>query len=133
MLHTAVPKNWRKSSTVFEALGHAWRGIVYGLKIERNLRLQAVIFVVVLAASLFLRLSALALAVIVAVASLVLALEMINTAFELLSNIVQRRFHDRVRAVKDLAAGAVLLASVLAAVAGMLILGPAAVDLFLRT
>ena len=49
-------------------------------------------------------------AIIVCIA-FVLAMEMINTAIEKLSDVVQQGFHPGIKKVKDIAAGAVLVAA----------------------
>ena len=52
---------------------------------------------------------------------LVLGLELINTAIEELVNLVMPTIHPQAGKVKDIAAGAVLAASVMAVVVGVLI------------
>lgn len=50
--------------------------------------------------------------------------EAFNTAIEVLCDLVQPGFHPQVKRIKDLAAGAVLLAAVTAALIGMTVFGP---------
>ena len=50
--------------------------------------------------------------------------EIVNTAFEHLCNVVQPDFHVSVKAAKDVAAGAVLVAAMAAAVIGGLVFLP---------
>ncbi len=56
--------------------------------------------------------------------TLVLVAELLNTAFEHLCDVVQPELHASVKAAKDVAAGAVLVASIGAAVIGALIFWP---------
>lgn len=50
--------------------------------------------------------------------------EALNTAFEFLADVTTPEFHPLVKKAKDVAAGAVLLASIGSVVIGVLILGP---------
>jgi diacylglycerol kinase len=54
----------------------------------------------------------------------VLALEIINTAIEKLSDIVNASIHPVIKQVKDLSAGAVLLASIMSFIIGCIIFLP---------
>lgn len=56
--------------------------------------------------------------------SLVLVTEMLNTAIEFLVDFVSPQYNDLAGKVKDLAAGAVLFAALMAAVIGILVFGP---------
>jgi len=54
----------------------------------------------------------------------VLGLEMINSALEHLCNLVQRDYHPLVKKIKDVSAGAVLIASIISVVIGFIIFIP---------
>lgn len=51
---------------------------------------------------------------------IMLAAELINTAFELLCNEVTEQYSERIRDVKDIAAGAVLVSAIASAVVGLM-------------
>ena len=55
---------------------------------------------------------------------LVLSLEMINSAIEKICDLIQPNQHPQIKIIKDVAAGAVLLASIGAAIIGAIILLP---------
>lgn len=61
--------------------------------------------------------------IVVAIA-IVLAAELVNTAFEHLCDVVQPDLHASVRAAKDVAAGAVLVCSIASAVIGVMVFWP---------
>jgi diacylglycerol kinase len=54
----------------------------------------------------------------------VIATEMLNTAIEAAMDYATRDIHPQVKVVKDVAAGAVLVAAITAVVVGLFILGP---------
>ena len=79
--------------------------------------------VVVLAGFLFKLSNVEWLAVVFAI-GLVLAGEAINSAIERLSDVVQPEWDDRIRDVKDISAGAVLICAITAAIIGIIVFLP---------
>jgi len=104
-----------------ESFNAAVEGFIYVLKTERNMRIHflAAFFFVLLGVYLnftYLEISALALVI-----ALVLATEMINTAIELTIDMIKTEFHPMARMIKDIGAGAVLLASINAVIVGYIL------------
>lgn len=118
-------KEWRRSKTLTEASRHAWRGLRLSVYQERALRWQYLALLLAVLLAIWLDLSFGQIAILLAVSALVLCLEMVNSALETLSNVIQPSYDGRVRNVKDVAAGAVLLASLMALVVGILLFVPA--------
>ena len=85
--------------------------------------------VVVLAGFLFKLSNVEWLAVVFAI-GLVLAGEAINSAIERLSDVVQPEWDDRIRDVKDISAGAVLICAITAAIIGIIVFLPKLIMLF---
>ena len=56
--------------------------------------------------------------------ALVFAAEILNTAIELLADLIDKNYNEKIGMVKDLAAGAVLIISIAAAIVGGLIFIP---------
>lgn len=101
----------------------AGRGIALGSR-GRNFRVMLAVAVVVFGLGLWLGLSAPRWTALVLSVGLVLALELVNTAGEMLVDILSPDYDARYGQVKDVLAGAVLLAAVATAVVGVLVLGP---------
>jgi len=91
---------------------------------EQNFRIQLIAFVAIVAAGTFLGIHAWELIALVLVGGAVLVLECINSAVERLLDLVQPRLHEYVREIKDIMAGAVLVASVGSVVVGITIFLP---------
>lgn len=90
----------------------AFEGIVYVLRTQRNMRIHVAAGTIGLLLALVLGVSRLEfLAVLVAV-SIVLIAEMFNTAIEATIDALVTHFHPLVKVAKDVAAGAVLVATV---------------------
>jgi undecaprenol kinase len=103
------------------SFGHAIDGLAYLLRHEWNFRIHlAITLVVVVAAAVlgFDRLEWIALLLIIA---LVLVAEALNTALERLVDLVQPEIHPTARWAKDAGAAAVLLASLMAILIGLLL------------
>ena len=86
-----------------------------------NFRLEVVIGVCALLLSVFLRTGVVPVLILCA---LVLSLEMLNSALEAAVDLASPELHPLAKYAKDAAAGAVLIAALISAVAGLWLLGP---------
>ena len=93
-------------------------------RFDRNGKLHLLAAVLVTAAGWYFALSAMEWCVLLLCMGLVIGLEMVNYALENLCNLVHNDFHPLVKAVKDVAAAAVLWAAIASAVVGMIIFIP---------
>ncbi|HRQ10014.1 MAG: diacylglycerol kinase [Trueperaceae bacterium] len=106
---------------VRRSLGFAATGLARAWRDQRNFRVEVALAAVAVALGW---LTGAALVPIVVVIGLVLALELVNSAVEALVDLVQPSHHELAKAAKDLAAAAVLVGAVMAAVVGVLVIGP---------
>jgi diacylglycerol kinase len=103
----------------------AWQGIKWVIINERNMKIHLALAVLVAAAGLWTGVSSWELVVLSLVITLVLALEMVNSAVEQVVNLyIGTDFHPVAKKVKDIAAGAVLLAAINAVIIGAIIFWP---------
>ena len=113
-----------KHTNFFSALKIAMIGI-RGLFVEsRNARIQLVIFSLVLVAGFIVELNRFEWLWLLIASTIVLALEAMNTSIELLADVYTLEFNQKIKQVKDIAAGAVLIASIFAVIVGVLIFLP---------
>ena len=110
--------------TILKSFPFAIRGIGLVVKGERNAKVHLLATCVILIAGIFFEISIsdwywLAMAV-----SIVWITESINTAIEKLVDLVSPEYHIIAGNIKDIAAGAVLIASIFALVIGILIFIP---------
>ncbi|MEW6095302.1 MAG: diacylglycerol kinase [bacterium] len=115
-------KDLKQFRGLSDSFNYAISGIVHGLKTQRNMQLHVVVMVLVLLASLFLDLTRIELAVIFFAIGLVLISEMVNTAIESIVDLIIDTHHKIAGTAKDIGAGAVLIASIIALTIGYLIL-----------
>jgi len=110
--------------TLADSLRYALEGLGYVVHHERNARIHLAMAFAVVALGLWLGLTLEQWAFIVAAIALVFAGEMLNTVVELLVDLICPQVNPLAKHVKDVAAGAILVASIAAAILGLMILGP---------
>ena len=98
---------------------YAFRGIVYCINNERNMRIHTVTALYVFAFSFFFDLTRTQYAVLFLTFALVLAAELFNTVAEELSDLSAASFNPVVRIVKDMASGAVLVGAAFSVAVGI--------------
>jgi diacylglycerol kinase (ATP) len=106
------------------SFAHASAGLARLLREEPNARIHLAVSLVVVSMGLFFSLAGWEWVALILAIAIVWIAEALNTALERLCDAVTREHDARIGAAKDLAAGAVLLASAAAALVGGLVLGP---------
>ena len=106
---------------LFHSFNHAFEGIMYAARTQRNMRTHLVIALLVIFGALWLRFERSNLIDLVTIIALVLALELLNTAIEAIVDLLTVTHHPLAKTAKDAAAGAVLVASIAAVVIGYLL------------
>ena len=101
-----------------EAVTCALRGIRLAARSEKHFRAHLVIAALALLAAVWAGLTALEVGVLAVIIALVLVSELVNTAIEMLTDLLHPGEGQRAAAVKDVAAAAVLVTSGLAVVVG---------------
>lgn len=109
---------------LFKSFHYASRGIGIAWQHEQSFRIQVLAAAVVVALMLWLRVTLGEAVALILLIILVLTLEIINSILERFVDVFKPRIHPMVEEIKDLMAGAVLIASVGALIVGFLILGP---------
>ena len=109
---------------LIKSFGYALSGVAYTIKTQLNFRIHLVAILMVLLAGWYFHLSASEWLWIVLAIGLVLVAELLNTAIEILVDLVSPDFNIQAGRVKDVAAGAVVIAAMIAVVIGLLIFIP---------
>jgi diacylglycerol kinase len=103
------------------SFGYAWNGLIVAVREQLNLKIHFIAALVVVAAGYYFRVTATEWYVLIITMALVISLELINTAIENLVDLVTIERKPLAGKIKDIAAAAVLVASIASAVAGILI------------
>ncbi|OWY19061.1 diacylglycerol kinase [Sphingobacteriales bacterium UPWRP_1] len=112
---------WKKELNSF---GYAFRGIWQALRRERHMQIHAFCAFAVLACSWYIGLTVYEWCMVIFAIGLVMAAEIFNSAIEQLTNMASPNFDPLAGRVKDMSAGAVLVAAISAAIVGCLIFLP---------
>ena len=107
-----------------KSFGYAIQGIVVFFKTQYNAWIHLLAALVACVLGFVLKISTVEWCWIVFAIALVLVAEMLNTALEFLTDLVSPSVHPLAKKVKDVAAGAVLVAAITSLVIGALIFIP---------
>lgn len=108
-----------------QAFRYALAGLWYVVRTQRNAWIHAIATVIVIFLGIWLQVGRQDWAVLILAIFIVWQAEIINTALEAITDLASPEDHPLARVGKDVGAGAVLLASVLAFILGMIVLIPA--------
>jgi len=109
---------------LFKSFGHAFRGLKYMLRNEQNFQLEVLMGFFVMILMFIFDIRGVEKVALFLVIFSVLAMEIINTIFERVVDILKPRVHPYAQLIKDIMAAAVLIASIGAIVIGFIIFYP---------
>jgi diacylglycerol kinase len=121
-----------RSTSRFAAFKHAFAGWWYVLRTQRNAWIHALATSVVVALGFFLKLGYGAWATLFLAIGLVWTAEFVNTALEAIVDLASPELNQLAKVGKDVGAAAVLIASLVAVLIGILILGPPLLERLIR-
>ena len=111
----------RRTPRILQSLNWAFEGVIHVLRSERNMRIHFAVATAVLVLAFTYGVTKLELMALLVAISFVLIAEMVNTAIEKTIDLAATSFDPLAKTAKDIAAGAVLIASVNAVVIGYLV------------
>jgi diacylglycerol kinase len=112
------------SWNVVRSAYHAFSGLMWVAPRTPSLRLGIVVVIALAAGGVLLRMTGVEIAMLVLVGTLLLAVETINTAIEMLSDYVQPQRDPKIGKIKDVAAGATAVTEIGAAIVVVVLLWP---------
>ncbi len=111
-------------SRLIKSFQYAVRGLVKVFREEQNLRVQTIVAIFVLLLSWNFNLNHIELSIIFIVIAIVILMEILNSAVERISDVLKPRIDNYVKEIKDVMAAAVMSASILAIIVGIIIFWP---------
>ena len=102
----------------------AFKGIAHVFLFEKNFRMHLIIALTMMILGIYMRLNALEWVILLSFVCLVLVTEIINSCLERFLDAALPFKNNKTRVIKDMAAGAVLVASVFSVIAGIIIFLP---------
>ncbi len=117
--------SWRIAKDLPTSFLYAGKGLGYAFSTQRNFRIHVCFAVTAFSLGFFLGLDKSDLAIMSLTATIVLVLELLNTAIESVVDLaIGKRFHPLAQIAKDCSAGAVLVASISSVLIAILLLFP---------
>ena len=118
-----------KSQPLFKAFGHAFDGMFHFFRTDRNGKIHLLVALLITVAGWFCKVSVTEWCIFLLCFGTVISFEMINHALEKLSDAVHPEQHNLIKVSKDVAAAAVLWATIISILIGILILLPKLISL----
>jgi diacylglycerol kinase (ATP) len=110
------------------SFGYAWKGIAWLIRSQPNAQIHLAATICAVATAWWLQITAGEWCAILIVTGLVWSAEAMNSALELLADHLAPDDHPLVGKAKDIAAGGVLIAAIVAAVVGAIVIGPKLIE-----
>lgn len=114
----------QRAGSLLESFRYAFAGLRYAFTTQRNIRVQSTIGGLALVASVLLKIPLHEVAILALVSGLVISLEMVNTVFETIVDLVSPEYHPLAKIAKDVGAAAVITTAITSILVGLLLLGP---------
>ena len=107
-----------------KSIGYACKGAFLLLKTESSIKIQFVIAILITIAGFYFNISLTEWALQILAIGLVMSIEGLNTAIEAIADFMHPDRHEKIGFLKDIAAGAVFIASLAALIVGCIIYLP---------
>ncbi|HIA35462.1 MAG TPA: diacylglycerol kinase family protein [Flavobacteriales bacterium] len=107
-----------------KSFNNASRGIIQLFKRQQNARLQLLALVIVAGLGFIAKLTSNEWSIILLAIGLVLMAEALNTAIEYLADEVTQEYNEKIKLIKDISAGAVLITAIISVIIGCIIFVP---------
>ena len=109
---------------LIRSFGYAFKGVVYAAATQLNFRVHLVLTILAVFLGYALSISVTEWQWIILCIAMVLMAELFNTAIEMLTDLVSPEYNEAAGRVKDMGAGAVVVAAIFALAAGVIIFLP---------
>ena len=119
--------NFRKLYLSFK---YAFNGLKYIIKYQQSFRIHLIVTLLVVALMIYFKITLWESVALIIAILMVLVLELINSTFEKIMDILKPRIHPYTEVIKDTMAATVLIASIAAAAIGLIVFIPYIVNKF---
>ena len=109
---------------LFKSFVYAFRGLFKTWREEQNLQIQSAAGLVVIFLGWYFKIENWEWLILILVIGLVILMELVNSAVERITDVLKPRLDSYVKEIKDIMAAAVMLASVIAVIIGLIIFLP---------
>lgn len=110
-----------KNKSIGTSFNNAFRGFLSAFASERNMKIHSMAAALVILAGLLLGIDKAGWLALLLAIGLVFVCELINTAIEILTDMITDQYSEKVKKVKDISAGAVLFSAVISVIIGLIV------------
>ncbi|GAA3605234.1 diacylglycerol kinase family protein [Flavivirga amylovorans] len=107
-----------------KSIGYAYKGALLLLKTEASIKIQFAIAIILTIAGFYYKISPTEWLIQLLCIGIVMSIEGVNTAIEAIADFIHPEHHNKIGLIKDIAAGAVFIASSFAIIIGFIIYFP---------
>ncbi len=119
-----------KPRKLAKSFDYAVQGIHYAFRHQQNVRIHIITAIFVIAAGIFFKINPFEMGIVAIMILLVIATEMINTAIEMMVDLITKEHREEAKIAKDVASGMVLVTALGSIIVGILIYLPYIVRYF---
>lgn len=121
-----------KNKKLINSFKYAFKGLDSAVKSERNMKIHFTMMMLVIIAGIFFNIAIWEWITCFILFGLVIGMECVNTAIEIIVDMVSPKYNEAAGRAKDIAAGGVLACAIGAAVAGIFIFLPKVLKFIIR-
>ena len=107
-----------------KSVGYAFKGLMVLIKTENSIKLQLIVASIVTVAGLYYNISTTEWLIQLVMIAIVMSVEGANTAIEYMADFIHPEHHPKIGLIKDIGAGAVFIASIIAIIVASIIYIP---------
>ncbi len=107
-----------------KSVGYAFKGAVMLIKTEASIKVQLGIGILMTVLGFYCNITATEWVLQLMIIAMVMGTESLNTAAEKIADFIHPEFHEKIGFIKDIAAGAVFIVSIIAIICGCIIYIP---------
>ena len=119
-----------QKSTLIKSFEYAFSGIFRSLVKERNFQIHLIITFLVVIAGFYFRIEKMEWVSLLLMIAFVLSLEAINSCIERICDFISPEYNEKIKTIKDVSAGFVLIAAIIAVVIGCIVFIPYLISCF---
>lgn len=107
-----------------KSVGYAFKGLMVLIKTENSIKLQLIVASIVTVAGFYYNISTTEWLIQLVMIAIVMSVEGANTAIEYMADFIHPEHHPKIGLIKDIGAGAVFIASIIAIIVASIIYIP---------
>lgn len=123
-------ENKWKNPNFFQSLKNAINGILCIIKTGKNIKIQLIFAIIAIIAGIIFKITSIEFLILVLTVFFVLVSEFMNTAIENLCDLYTTEYNEKIKVIKDIAAGAVTLSAIASVCVGLIMFLPKILRLF---